>query len=61
MDPEEIRLRIVEKVLECRVSVDLINNPCKITTVADALFAWITQKSDVVKLPRRRSSVENGQ
>jgi hypothetical protein len=60
MDHEEIRLRIVEKVLECRVSVDLISNPCKITTVADVLFAWVTQKSDPVKVQRRRSGVENG-
>jgi hypothetical protein len=60
MDPEEIRLRIVEKVLECRVSVDLINNPCKITNVADALFAWVTQKSEPAKMQRRRLGVENG-
>jgi hypothetical protein len=60
MDPEEIRLRIVENLLQSRATVENLRDPCKITAVADVLFTWITQKGEHAKAPRRRSGVENG-
>lgn len=60
-DEQEVRLRVVEKLIECRLSVELFNNPCKITTVADALAKFIMGTVPEQKPERkRRLGADNG-